>query len=93
MRELITGLQAIFEFEGLRIAKNLEHLDLLRKEMAEMEVRVSASGTEQFGASWQLRWRAGGCKTGIRISRLGEMLTVWVLGGFRLSPAAADPAL
>jgi len=27
---------------------------LLRKEMAEMEVRVSAAGTEQFGA-----WREG----------------------------------
>ncbi len=53
-RDLMAGLQMLFEYGELKIARSLQHLEALRKEMAEMRVKVTASGNEQFGA-----WRDG----------------------------------
>jgi len=53
-RDLMAGLQVVFEYGELRVAKGLTHLGALQKEMAEMRVKVTAAGNEQFGA-----WRHG----------------------------------
>lgn len=53
-RDLMAGLQMLFEYGELKIAKTLRHVETLKKEMAEMRVRVTPSGNEQFGA-----WRQG----------------------------------
>ena len=53
-RDLIVGLQVLLQNGELQIAAGLEHGAALVKEMAEMRVKVTAEGNEQFGA-----WREG----------------------------------
>ena len=53
-RDLITGLQVLLQTSGLRIAGGLKFGAALTAEMAEMRVKVSGAGREQFGA-----WREG----------------------------------
>jgi hypothetical protein len=53
-RDLITGLQVLLQTSGLQIAGGLKHGPALAAEMAEMRVKVSAQGREQYGA-----WREG----------------------------------
>ena len=53
-RDLIIGLQLLLEDESLKITTELEYVGALKKEMAEMQVRVTPAGNEQFGA-----WRVG----------------------------------
>ena len=53
-RDLIVGVQVLLQNGGLKIASGLPHAATLAKEMAEMRVKVTAAGREQFGA-----WRSG----------------------------------
>lgn len=53
-RDLIVGLQVLLQQRGLQIAGGLAHGPALVKEMADMQVRVTLSGNEQYGA-----WREG----------------------------------
>ena len=53
-RDLIAGLQVLIQTSGLQIAGGLKHGAALTAEMAEMRVKVSGPGREQFGA-----WREG----------------------------------
>ena len=53
-RDLIVGLQVLMQQGGLQIAEGMKEGATLVKEMAEMRVKVSGSGKEQFGA-----WRSG----------------------------------
>ena len=53
-RDLIIGLQVLLQNGRLRIAGRLEHGPTLAKEMADMQVRTSPAGKEQYGA-----WREG----------------------------------
>ncbi len=53
-RDLIIGLQVLLQKRELRIAARLKGVEALVKEMAEMQVKVTASGREQYGA-----WREG----------------------------------
>ena len=53
-RDIIVGLQVLLQSGGLRIAAGLKHGPALVKEMANMQVKVTAGGYEQYGA-----WREG----------------------------------
>jgi hypothetical protein len=53
-RDLVLGLQVAVQSGALKIAAGLQFGPALVKEMAEMKVRVTPSGNEQFGA-----WREG----------------------------------
>jgi hypothetical protein len=53
-KDLMVGLQVILQMGELEVAAGMEHYDDLLAEMAAMEVRVSESGREQYGA-----WREG----------------------------------
>ena len=53
-RDLMSGLQMLFEYGEVKIAKAMSNLEALKKEMAEMRVQTTPSGNEQFGA-----WRQG----------------------------------
>ena len=53
-RDLIMGVQVLLQKRELRIAARLNGVEALVKEMAEMRVKVTASGREQYGA-----WREG----------------------------------
>ena len=53
-RDLMAGLQMLFEYGELKIARTLRHVDALKKELADMRVKVTPAGNEQFGA-----WREG----------------------------------
>ena len=53
-RDLIVGLQVLMQQGGLQIAEGMKEGATLVKEMAEMRVKISGSGNEQFGA-----WRSG----------------------------------
>ncbi|MGA2136126.1 MAG: hypothetical protein ABSH50_27875 [Bryobacteraceae bacterium] len=53
-RDLITGLRVLLEQQGLQIAARLELGRTLVTELAEMRVKVSMAGNEQYGA-----WREG----------------------------------
>lgn len=53
-RDLILGLQMAVQAGYLKLASGLEFGPALVKEMTEMKVRLTPSGTEQFGA-----WREG----------------------------------
>ena len=53
-RDLIVGLQLLFQEGALRIAGSLELGPTFVEELQAMEVRVSASGREQYAA-----WRSG----------------------------------
>ena len=53
-RDLIVGLQVLLQQRELQIAAGMEQGEALVKEMAEMRVKISTSGNEQFGA-----WREG----------------------------------
>lgn len=53
-RDLMAGLQVLFEYGELRITRSLKHLEALKKEMADMQVKVTPAGNEQFGV-----WREG----------------------------------
>ncbi len=53
-RDLMAGLQTLFEYGELKIAKSLRHVEALKKEMADMRVKVTPAGNEQYGA-----WREG----------------------------------
>jgi hypothetical protein len=53
-RDLILGLQVTIQRGDLQIASGLSYGAALVREMAEMRVRVSGSGREQYGV-----WRAG----------------------------------
>lgn len=53
-RNLITGLQVALQSKNLTIAAELPHRAEFINELAEMRVKVSIAGNEQFGA-----WREG----------------------------------
>ena len=53
-RDLITGLQVLLQQRELQIAGGLADGPTLLKEMADMQVKVSLAGNEQYGA-----WREG----------------------------------
>ncbi len=53
-RDLIVGMQVLFQEGGLRIARQLPFGETLVRELEAMEVRVSAGGREQYAA-----WRSG----------------------------------
>jgi hypothetical protein len=53
-RNLIVGLQVLLQRHALRIAAGMTHGEALVAEMAEMQVKVTGAGREQFGA-----WRQG----------------------------------
>ena len=53
-RDLVTGLQALFETGELQVARELEDSEKLLQELREMKVRVSLGGHESFEA-----WREG----------------------------------
>ena len=53
-RDLIVGLQVLFQAEELRIAAGIKEGPALVRELQEMQVKVSISGHEQYGV-----WRAG----------------------------------
>jgi len=53
-RDLIIGLQVLFQNRDLRIARNLAHGETLVEELANVEVKVTPSGREQMSA-----WRQG----------------------------------
>jgi len=53
-RDLVVGLQVLVQQGGLQIAEGMKEGAALVKEMAEMRVKVTGSGHEQFGA-----WREG----------------------------------
>ncbi len=53
-RDLIVGLELLLEDEALVITKELKWVEALRKEMADMQVKVTAAGNEQYAA-----WRVG----------------------------------
>ena len=53
-RDLIVGLQVLMQQCGLQIAEGMKEGATLAREMAEMRVKISGSGNEQFGA-----WRSG----------------------------------
>lgn len=53
-RDLVTGMQVLLQGGGLQIASGIPHGAALAAEMAEMRVKLTASGNTQFGA-----WREG----------------------------------
>jgi hypothetical protein len=53
-RDLIVGLQLLLQRRGLQIAAGLKFGPVLAREMAEMRVKITPSGNEQYGA-----WREG----------------------------------
>ena len=53
-RDLIVGLQVLLQRRELQIAGGLPEGEALLKEMADIQVKVSLAGNEQFGA-----WREG----------------------------------
>ena len=53
-RDLIIGLQVALELGRIQIAGRVPYAEELRAELAAMEVKVTISGNEQYGA-----WRAG----------------------------------
>ena len=53
-RDLIIGLQVLLQRGELQIAAGLSHGEALVREMAEMRVRVTGEGREQYGV-----WREG----------------------------------
>ncbi|HEY9247516.1 MAG TPA: hypothetical protein VIO38_00205, partial [Rariglobus sp.] len=53
-KDLVARVQVLLQQGTLEIAKGLKHGATLAREMAEMRVRVTAGGHEQFGA-----WREG----------------------------------
>ncbi len=53
-RDLIVGMQVLFQEGALRIARQLPFGETLVRELEAMEVRVSAGGREQYAA-----WRSG----------------------------------
>lgn len=53
-RDLIVGLQLLLQRKGLQIAKGMKFGPVLAQEMAEMRVKITPSGNEQYGA-----WREG----------------------------------
>ena len=57
-KDLISGLQILFERGEFKIAKTLSYLEVLKIEMPAMEVMVTPSGNETLGA-----WRTGSMMT------------------------------
>jgi hypothetical protein len=53
-RDLIVGLQLLLQRRGLQIAAGMKFGPVLAREMAEMRVKITPSGNEQYGA-----WRDG----------------------------------
>jgi hypothetical protein len=53
-RDLIIGLQVLLQTGVMKIADGLQYGPALMKEMADMRVKVTTSGNEQYGA-----WREG----------------------------------
>ena len=53
-RDLIIGLQILLQRDALQIAAGLAHAPALVAEMAEMQVKITSAGHEQYGA-----WRQG----------------------------------
>jgi hypothetical protein len=53
-RDLIVGLQLLLQRKGLQIAAGMQFGPVLAREMAEMRVKITPSGNEQYGA-----WREG----------------------------------
>lgn len=53
-RDLMSRLQVLLQGDRLKIAERLEYSAALVKEMAEMRVKVTQAGNEQYGA-----WRKG----------------------------------
>lgn len=49
-RDLIVGLQLMFDMKQLRIARGLPETEILMKELMGMRVRMSASGHESYGS-------------------------------------------
>ena len=53
-RDLIVGLQLLLQRRALQMAAGMKFGPVLAREMAEMRVKITASGNEQYGA-----WREG----------------------------------
>jgi hypothetical protein len=53
-RDLIVGLQLLLQRRELQIAEGMKFGPVLAREMAEMRVKITPSGNEQYGA-----WREG----------------------------------
>jgi hypothetical protein len=53
-RDLIVGLQLLLQRRGLQIANGMKFGPVLAREMAEMRVKITPSGNEQYGV-----WREG----------------------------------
>jgi hypothetical protein len=53
-RDLIVGVQVLLQRRELQIAKGMKFGPVLAREMAEMRVKITPSGNEQYGA-----WREG----------------------------------
>jgi hypothetical protein len=53
-RDLIVGLQLLLQRRELQIAKGMKFGPVLAREMAEMRVKITPSGNEQYGV-----WREG----------------------------------
>lgn len=76
-RELVTGLQVMYENDELLMAGQLEELPALLKELGEMQVRRSPTGHESFAA-----WREGSHDDLV----LAVALAVWKARKGRKSP-------
>jgi hypothetical protein len=53
-RDLIVGLQLLLQRKALQIAAGMQFGPVLAREMAEMRVKITPSGNEQYGV-----WREG----------------------------------
>lgn len=53
-RDLVVGLQVLLQKKELRISSRIRDVATLLKELSDMQVRVTLSGNEQYGA-----WREG----------------------------------
>jgi hypothetical protein len=53
-RELILGLQSLLEYGELKVARGIQGVEELTREMSAMRVKVTPAGNEQYGA-----WREG----------------------------------
>ena len=82
-RDLITGLRMLLEKGMLKIASALEHGPTLVNEMAEMRVKVTLAGNEQYGA-----WREGTHDDLV----LAVALACWGLEKVYPSPPNGKPA-
>jgi hypothetical protein len=53
-KDLMAGLRVLLEYNELKIARVMRYVEEFKKEMADMRVKVTLAGNEQYGA-----WRDG----------------------------------